>query len=104
MKTYNRAMAVQRLEEAEDAGENTEAAIRMIKPAQLDNFDIPEIVDGKPGYELKKRPWSYCFTPAKIFKCWMNIGFIPSPARPSRTRRCATCSAMEVQVTRFRNQ
>jgi hypothetical protein len=77
MKTYNRAMAVQRLEEAEDAGENTEAAIRMIKPAQLDNFDIPEIVDGKPGYELKKRPWSYCFTPAKIFKCWMNIGFVP---------------------------
>ena len=67
-KTYNRAKAVENLEQAAAAGEDTEAALKMIKPAQLDNFDIPEIVDGKPGYDMKKRPWSYCFTRSKIFK------------------------------------
>ena len=49
----------------------------MIKQAQLDNFDIPEIVNGKPGYDMKKRPWSYCSTRSKIFKNWPNIGFVP---------------------------
>ena len=67
-KTYNRAKAVENLEQAATVGEDTEPALKMIKLAQLDNFDIPEIVDGKPGYNMKKRPWSYCFTRSKIFK------------------------------------
>ena len=50
------------------AEEDTEAVLKMIKPAQLDNFDIPDIVDGNPGYDTKKRLWSYCFTRSKIYK------------------------------------
>ena len=40
-KTYNRTKAVDNLEQAAAAGEDTEAALKMIKPAQLDNFDNP---------------------------------------------------------------
>ena len=76
-KTYERALAVQRLEEETAVGRPTAEATKMIKPAQIDNYDIPEIVDGKPGYDIKKRPWTYCFTRAKIFKSWLNIGFVP---------------------------
>ena len=61
-------MTVPRLEEATAAGENTEAAIMLIKPAQLDNFNIPEIVISNPWYEMKKWLLSYCFIRAKIFK------------------------------------
>ena len=70
-------MVVQRLEEATAAVENTEAAISLIKPAKLDNFDIPVIVDSKPRYKIKNRTWSYYFTCAKIFKSWLNISFVP---------------------------
>ena len=76
-KTYHRALTVQLLEEAAAVGESTEEATKMIKPAQLDNYDLPEIINGKAGYNIKKRPWTYCFTPAKISKSWLNIGFTP---------------------------
>ena len=49
---------------------------RMIKPAQLENHDIPTIVYGKLGYVLKKIPREYCFTFSKIFRSWLNIGFV----------------------------
>jgi hypothetical protein len=49
-KTYNRVVSLQRPEEATTASENTEAAIRLIKSSQLENFKIPEFFDGKTGY------------------------------------------------------
>ena len=49
----------------------------MIKPAQLDNYGLPEIINGKLGYAVEKRPFNYCFTYAKIFKSSLNIGFCP---------------------------
>jgi hypothetical protein len=50
---------------------------RMIKQAQLNNHDIPEIVNGKLGYVPKNRPWDYRFTFSKIFRSWLNIDFFP---------------------------
>jgi hypothetical protein len=55
-KTYTWALAVQRLEEASATGKATEEAIKMIKPAQFNNYNIPDIVHGKAGYNIKKRP------------------------------------------------
>ena len=56
---------------------NVNVDLNAIKPAQLDNYDLPEIIDGKPGYTIKKRPWSYCFNLPKIFRSCLNIGFTP---------------------------
>ena len=66
-KTYARGLAVEKFKQDLKDGlvKDTE---RMIKPAQLDNYDIPEMLDGKPGFVLKKRQWEYCFTLSKIFR------------------------------------
>ena len=66
-KTYNRALAVKKQVE-ELAKGNFGVSTKPIEPAQLDNYNIPKIVDRKPGYDIKKRPWSYYFTLAKIFR------------------------------------
>ena len=73
-KTHKRAVEVKKRSAELEKG-NVDANVKAIKPAQLDNYDIPDIVDGQPGYDIKKRPRSYCFITAKIFRSWLNIGF-----------------------------
>ena len=75
-KTYNRSRAIEKLVQDQKAGVVKDDGKR-IKPAQLDNYDLPEIINGKPGYAMEKKPFDYCFTYPKIFKSWLNIGFVP---------------------------
>ena len=93
-KTYDQVVVVkERVEEL--AKRNVDVDPKSIKPAQLDNYDLPEIIDGKPGYDIKKRPWSYCFTAAKIFRGWLNIDFTPFTRRALKPRRFVTCFVIE---------
>ena len=75
-KTYDCSQAVQKLLKDREGGV-VEDDEKMIKPAQLNNNNLLEIINGKPGYAVENKPFNYCFTYAKIFKCWLNIGFIP---------------------------
>ena len=79
-KTYERSLAVLKLLQDRKDG-IVEDNGKMIKPAQLDNGDLPEIINGKPGYTAEKCPFDFCFTFAKIFRSWMNIGFVPFTRR-----------------------
>ena len=75
-KTYKRSLAVLKLLQDRKDG-IVEDNGKMIKPAQLDNGDLPEIINGKPGYTAEKCPFDFCFTFPKIFRSWLNIGFVP---------------------------
>lgn len=82
-KTYEKAAAVEyKAKEKELARERGEAiapeveGIR-VSVAHLTNDDLPEILNGKPGEPIDKRPFDKNFTPGKIFRCWMNIGWTP---------------------------
>ena len=57
-KTYERAVEVKKRAAELEKG-NVDVDVKAIKPAQLDNYDLPEIIGDKPGYDIKKRPWSY---------------------------------------------
>ena len=84
-KTYEKAMAIEnKAKEKAMALERGEAIVAggevdrsKIGVAHLTNDDLPEIINGKPGQPIAKRPFDKNFTPGKIFKCWMNIGWIP---------------------------
>ena len=67
-KTYERAQKVRekKLDEA-----------IVIPPAHLTNYDIPEMTNGKPGDPIKDHPFYNNFTPEKILKCFLAIGFTP---------------------------
>lgn len=82
-KTYEKAAAIEyKAKEKELARERGEAiapeveGIR-VSVAHLTNNDLPEILNGKPGEPIDKRPFDKNFTPGKIFRCWMNIGWTP---------------------------
>ena len=82
-KTYEKAAAIEyKAKEKELARERGEAiapeveGIR-VSVAHLTNDDLPEILNGKPGEPIDKRPFDKNFTPGKIFRCWMNIGWTP---------------------------
>ena len=82
-KTYEKAAAIDyKAKEKELARERGEAiapeveGIR-VSVAHLTNNDLPEILNGKPGEPIDKRPFDKNFTPGKIFRCWMNIGWTP---------------------------
>ena len=49
----------------------------MISPAHLTNYDIPEIINGKPDDPIEDRPFDNNFTPEKRLKCFLAIGFTP---------------------------
>ena len=85
-KTYERAMEVKKRAAELEKG-NVDVDVKAIKPAQLDNYDLSETIDGKPGYGIKKRPWSYCFTPPKIFRSWLNIRFTPFTRQALRNKK-----------------
>ena len=85
-KTHKRAVEVKKRSAELEKG-NVDANVKAIKPAQLDNYDIPDIVDGQPGYDIKKRPRSYCFITAKIFRSWLNIGFTPFPSQVLKNKK-----------------
>jgi hypothetical protein len=69
-KTHAQGLVVEKFKQALKDGLVKDTG-RTIKPAQLDNYAIPEIVNGKPGFVLKKRPWEYCFTFSKITRSWL---------------------------------
>ena len=82
-KTYEKAAAIEhKAKEKELAlarGEAVPPEVEGIKVsvAHLTNDNLPEIINGKPGEPIDKRPFDKNFTPGKIFRCWMNIGWTP---------------------------
>ena len=51
-----------------------------IKPVQLDNYDIPKIVDlmvSRGKRSRRGRGPTVSFHPGKMFRSWLNIGFAP---------------------------
>ena len=56
-KTYNRSRAVKKLVQDQKDGVVKDDG-KMIKPAQFDNYDLPEIINGKPGYAVEKIPFN----------------------------------------------
>ena len=43
----------------------------------LGNLDLGHMVDGYPGDPIERRPFTYCFTPAKVLTWWRKVGFLP---------------------------
>ena len=41
------------------------------------NEELPYILNGKAHFTIEKHPFYYLFTPANIFKIWIEIGFVP---------------------------
>ena len=67
-KTYLREKAVEESKTATDIE---------IPVAHLTNDDIPEIVNGKAGDPLEKRPFESHFCKEVIGRSWIAIGFTP---------------------------
>ena len=58
-------------------GEETKAGHPPIV-ASLCNDDLSFVVNGdETRNNPKERPFDYCYTKEKIFKSWMNVGFMP---------------------------
>ena len=45
--------------------------------AHLTNDDIPEIINGRPGDPLEKRPFDSHFTQQYILRSWLKVGLVP---------------------------
>ena len=56
-KTYDSLRAEEKLVQDRKDGVVKDDG-KMIKPAQLDNYDLPEIINGKPGYVVEKKPFN----------------------------------------------
>ena len=86
-KVYDRSWAVEKLRNKDREDGFVEADEKIIKPAQLNNNNLPEITNGKPGYPVENKLFDYCFTHAKIFNSWLNIGFVPFSQNPLKHKK-----------------
>ena len=67
-KTFERAKVLEKRHTTPDI---------QVPVAHLTNDDIPEMINGRPGDPLEKRPFDLMFSQQNIVRSWLKVGFVP---------------------------